>query len=499
MTLEHPGIRALTPLTPGRRNYARAVAGVARGFRRPLMPWQLHAAALATEQLPDGRWAYDELVTTVQRRAGKTMLRLPLTWHRALIRPGSRLWLTAQKRQDARDILVDEVHPLAKAAPRFLAGAAVAKLRRSQGSEGWHFTNGSTWRVFAPGEDDMHGKASEMVDVDEGWSLSVVQGAAVEQAVAPTRLTTDGQFAVFSTMGTATSTWFHGKVAKGHEALAAGAREGVAIIDFGIPDELVDVLRAQLEEGPDTPEWMAAMETLARHHPAYGYTITRVGAFSSVARQLYNAEVGGGPSGVLRALGNVPTDTAAAVIPFGRWTDLRPDEWPRPTVPLAWGVAVGRGDVDAAIMAAWVDAGTVYVDVVDTLPGAAWLPDRVDELADAWGHPPIGGDRVGGNVEILAELERRGHYVMSPTSVQYAGACAGILRAVEAGAGLAQPGDKRLDDDVKAAGTRPLGDAGWAWSRLNSAASIARLEAATVARWLVLELGDAAPPALHGG
>lgn len=505
--LSHPGARNVTPLTPGRPNFAHAVAKVGQAFTVPPMPWQYHAAALATETLPDGRWAYDELVFTTQRRAGKTTLRVPLTWHRALIRPGCSLWLTAQTRQDARDIMVDDVGKLHKKAPRFLA--ARAKPRKSQGSEGWHFTNTSIWRVFAPGEDAMHGKASEMVDVDEGWAFEPLQGAAVEQAVAPTKLTTDGQFSVFSTMGTAKSTWFHGKVKVARDALAAGARERIAIVDFGVPDELVDVLRAQLEEGPDTPEWAAAIETLAHHHPAYGHTIQRVGAFDSVAQQLFKDPKLGGPDPVLRALGNVPTDTLVSIIPLAAWNARKATNWPAPQGVPMWSVTVGLDDVDAAVMAAWRIGSTVYVDVVKHAPGASWVPDFVDDKAPEWGRPVIIGDRVGPNVETLDELQRRGHYVHIVTATEYTGACSGFLRAVkdpgskdengeDVGA-IAHPGNSDLTDAVRAAGKRTIGDGGWAWSRTKSAASIAALEGATLARWGVLSVPVMAAPGFTSG
>ncbi len=486
MTFQHPGVRHVTPLTKGRRNYGAAVARIARAFGTPLMPWQQHAAALQTERLDDGRWAYDELLFTVQRRAGKTTVRVPITWHRALIRPGCRLWLTAQTRQDARDIMVDDVGALVRKAPRVLASRA--KLRRSQGSEGWHFTNGSIWRVFAPGEDAMHGKASELVDVDEGWAFDALQGSAVEQAVAPTKLTTDGQFSVFSTMGTASSSWFHHKIAKGRQAAADGSREGVAIIDMGIPYELAGQVRAQLEQGPGSPDWATAMGTLARHHPAFGYTITRVGAFDSVARQLFDAADGGGVDGVLRALGNVETATTTAAIPAVSWARLKRDTWPEPSRPLVFALEVGMDRADACIAAAWIDdTGAVLVDVLEHGPGADWIPGRLAELKTRWKPARVVADRVGPVVDLVDELRRLGHVIDCPTSSEYATACQGLLDAVLDEARLGHPGHRALDAAVKAAVTAPLGD-GWKWSRRKSADSIAALVAVTLARWGLLTM-----------
>lgn len=152
----------LTPITQGRRHYAPGVAAVHRAlWGADPMPHQAHLQRLATEQLEDDSWAYQTLVMTIPRQGGKTSGLGPLLLHRCMTRPLARVQFTAQTRQDARDIVIDEWAARFKRTPF----ARLAKVRASQGSEGVYFT-GSTdasLRVFPPEAGGLDGKANEIV------------------------------------------------------------------------------------------------------------------------------------------------------------------------------------------------------------------------------------------------------------------------------------------------------------------------------------------------
>lgn len=488
-----PGARRITPLTDGRPNMAGQVLAVAARLGiRERMPLQDHLYALMTETLPgrrrDGRrrWAYTTVVVTVQRRAGKTTTRIPIAFHRCLIQPRARVWLTAQTRQDARDLLVEDTEPMVSRGDRSIARRVT--LRKSQGSEGWRFSNGSTWRVFAPGETAGHSKASDLTDIDEGWTLSLDQGKAITQGVAATQLTTGGQLSFISTMGTAArSRWFHSRVDEARAAFDAGAREGLAIVDLGMPDDRVDTVRAMLEEGSDTRPWWDALTELASWHPAYGFTVESVADLANVARTEGTQY---GVDGILRALGNVPTAQHAAAVSFTAWARLQVHSWPPPPATVVLGVDVGLERTDATIAAAWVEAGTVYVDVVDHRAGADWVPDVADQLAARWHHPPIVGVH-GPGTDTLATLRRRGHTVTILPGRGYATACQGMIDAIADGHGVAHRGHPALNDAVKVAAT--AGDDTLTWSRTKSAGTISALIAATAARHAALEAPPPAP------
>lgn len=497
------GVRRVTPLTADRPNLAGQVLAVAgRLGITERMTWQQHVYALMTEQLDgrrrDGRrrWAYQTIVVTVNRRAGKTTTRIPLAVHRCLIQPSARVWLTAQTRQDARDILVDDAEPMIRRGDPSIRRRA--KVRLSQGSEGWRFTNGSTWRVFAPGETAGHGKSSDLIDIDEAWTLSLEQGRAVTQAVAATQLTTGGQLAFVSTMGTAArSRWFHSRVDEARAAFDAGAREGIALVDIGLPDDtdLADRVRGMLEEGTDTAPWWQALGILAEHHPAFGWTIESVADLATVAR---TEGTRNGVDGILRALGNVPTALHTAAVQFGAWLKLQAPAWPPQPARVVLGIDVGLERSDATIAAAWIIGGDVYVDVIEHRAGAEWVPDVADQLAARWNRPPVYGVH-GPGTETLAELRRRGHPITILPGRAYATACQGWIDAVTDAARIRHRGHPALNDAVKVAATRPSGDA-LTWTRAGSAGSISALIAATAARYGALEAPPAAPkPVVDSG
>jgi len=465
-----------TARTPGRRTRGAAVAKIARATRTPLMPWQRLVADVATERLADGSWAYTDVIVSVPRQSGKTTLIGPVGIERALTGPGRRCWYTAQTRQDARDSLMDDYAPRFEASPL----AAAGRVRRSQGSEGIYLANRSAWRVFAPGEEALHGKANELVATDEWWAFDAVQAAALAQAIVPTFTTTGGQWWKLSTAGTARSVPLAEAIKRGRAAVQAGATTGTAAFVWALPEQHREEVMAGLVAGkhdPTAPALDRALDLLLAAHPANGYTLkpsTLRGALAVMD-----------PAEFLRAYGNVPTATSSTAIDATAWASRLAPSWPRPTGPVALAFEVGLDRVDASIEAAWLDSdGRVRVDVIDHRPGADWVASRVAELRDTWGPAVIACDATGPVIDVADQLERAGVKVERLKSAQYATACAGFLSDVEDDR-LRHPGHSALDDAVRNVATRPLGES-WAWGRRKSAASIAALVGATVARYALL-------------
>lgn len=437
----------------------------------PLMPWQRQVADVATELLPDGSWAYRVIVVTVQRQAGKTALLGPKNVHRCIVKQGARTWLTAQRRQDARDTWAD----IAQRVRKSPLGSRVTS-RRSNGSEALTFPTGSTFRVFAPSEDALHGKANESVDVDEAWAFDAAQGAALEQAILPTFTTTGGQLWIVSTAGTIESAWLRSYVDRGRDAVEAGRRDTIAYFEWSLDEDDVATVMAGLDSEATEEQRAAAFAAVLAAHPANGYTL-RVDALEQAAATM-------SPGEFLRAYGNVWTRTADRVIPEHLWLARRAEHWPAPmpgSVALAFDVAIDRSS--AAIVAAWRDSpvGPMRYDVIESHDGDSWLADRVVQLRDKWRPLAVGHDDSGPARDIADELQRRGVELIATNSRELATACAAFLSSVR-NARMEHHGQPALDDAVEVAAQRPLGD-GWAWSRRSSAGSIAPLTAATVAGW----------------
>lgn len=480
------GERWVTPITGSRPHYTDAIAGVTRGlYSVDPMPWQRHVARLQTEMNPDGSWAYRTIIVSVPRQAGKTTLRGPIHIHRCLTRRFARTWLTAQTRQDARDIVVEEVGRRFQLSPL----ASLGKLRESQGSEGVYFTTttGSSMRVFAPQEGGLDGKANELVDVDEGWKIDPATGAALDNSILPTMLTTGGQFGMVSTAGNASSTWLKGYVDQGRAAVDAGVTEGVAIVDCGIPPALADYVRELLSHGSFGDQFDQAIRILAEHHPAYGYTLRLDALAAGVRAMLANPKLGG-VDGVVRAYGNHWNKNAETLIPLAVF-DRAPDAPDRIPEHAALAVAVGVDDeddsaapVDTVVLAVWRDhTGRPHTRVIDHVPGVAGGPAAYATASRGrrWGARACAG--AGPVLEVVDTAERL-HGVRKVTRLtarDYATSCAQTLTLLLEQL-ISHDHHPALRSAVENAARRRVDDGGWAWSRKDSAGSIAALEALSV-------------------
>ncbi len=477
--------RWATPRTPDRPSYGADIARVAEAVGFPLMPHQRHIADVTTElvrnpESPTGwGWAYGTVVVTLQRQGGKSTLAGPVAHHRSLIVPDGLSWITAQTGHDARDLWLE----MAKHLQRSPLGVA-AKIRRANGTESVTWRNGATFRPFPPVEDAMHGKANQLVFVDEGWAFDDETGTLLEGAITPTMTTTGGQLWIISAGGTPRSSWLLRHVLAGRAAVTAGVNSGLAYFEWGIPAKAASTVAAGV--GPDVAEadHLAAVELIAAHHPAAGYTLRR-DALSNAARSMK-------PNEFLRAYGNFWTPGGERIIPEALWTAGRRDPnsasaWPPPAVPPALGFAAAPDHRDGAIVAAWRDypGGPWRLDVVAARPGVDWLLPKVREVRERNRARAIGHDKAGPALDLAAELaldDLDDTELVGTSTSEYAAACAGLLRAVVAGT-LTHPGQPDLDNAVAVAGRRVIGDGIWAWSRLKSSGSIAALEAATVAMW----------------
>lgn len=473
---EAPALYA-TPRSPGRRTHGGAIAAVARAMGGELMPWQRQVADVATELLEDGSWAYPIVVVEVQRQAGKTHLVCPMGCERCAVTPDALAWFTAQTRQDARDTFTEGYMARLERSP--LGGRI--KARRSNGSEGLWFPTGSSFRVFAPTPDAMHGKANHLVVVDEGWAFTGVRGLELEQAILPTFSTTGGQLWIISAAGHAESAWLRSWTDRGRAAVELGRRSGVAYFKWGLAPELRPEVEEGLEAGkadPDSAAFAHALQLVLDAHPAAGHTLN-LGALRVAAEAMR-------PGEFLRAYATVWTELEERVIPAASWAACQAGSWPEPSVPVALGFDVAMDRSDAAVVAAWRDTpgGPIRWDVVEQRTGpAGWVAPLVQELRDRRRVVAIAHN--GGPAADVADQLVRAKVKLDPplglTTRDYATACTGTLSAILAGT-MEHNGQPALEGAVAAAAKRQLGES-WAWGRRESAASIASLVAGTVAGW----------------
>ena len=427
------------------------------------MPWQAQVSDTAGEIDPfTGELAYSMVVILVQRQAGKSVLVNTTGAQRCLTGPDLGCWYTAQSRNDARDNWLT----IAKRIRRSPLRPPVTKIRESNGSEGITFPNGSFYRIFAPSEESLHGKANAFACVDEGWAFDDIRGDELVQAIVPTFTTVAGQLWVVSAAGTASSTWLMGLRDAGRAIADAARTTGLAYFEWGIDDDV-------------DPTDLAAV---AAAHPANGHTLRR--------QALADAAIQMKPGEFARAYGNRWTGAVERVIPAMLWNQAADESTPLAARGyLALAFDVGEHGADAAIVAAWRDkAGLAHVELLDVREGTSWLVPRLAELVSKLGPRLVVYDRFGPAVAAGDAVTRSGIDTHGTTTDEYVTACASFYEQIVAGAVRIRP-HPALDAAAAAAARRSVGER-WAWARRTSTQSIAALVAATLAVWGF----DHAPP-----
>lgn len=284
-TLERQALRSVsgscpaswaTSRTPSRQTYGAAAAAVSELFGRPFMPWQRQVADVALEVLPNGRWAYQTIVVTVPRQAGKTAWLESLMVHRGQMLKHGSMWLTAQTGKKARQ--------------RFLAMAERVELwQREQGVKmftsnvgvshevlKWTETGSKLW-PFAPEgskdkSEDMHGETPDLISADEIWVHSLETAKKLQQAYVPGMGTKNAQELLTSTQGDETSEWLNSLTDLGRSLVEAGRNSGIAFFEWSIPKNVnVNGVTIPVKELPDE----MLLDLVCEHHPAVGHTWAR--------------------------------------------------------------------------------------------------------------------------------------------------------------------------------------------------------------------------------
>jgi phage terminase large subunit-like protein len=215
------------------------------------MPWQDEVNGTATELLPDGRFAYRQVVLEVMRQQGKTVDLLSMMMARALRRPGTQISYTAQTRLDARHRLLDVWWPIIERSKL----RPFVDVRKGSGSEAYLFKNGSMLGLVSGTQTSGHGDSLDLGVIDEAWAQ---RDDHIEQAMRPAMMTRDAQLWVVSAAGDETSEYFRGKVTDGRARAEMGVTENGCYIGYSAADD---------EDPADPATWRRRM-------PALGITVS---------------------------------------------------------------------------------------------------------------------------------------------------------------------------------------------------------------------------------
>ena len=459
--------------TPGALHDLAACRRVGQMLRRPLMPWMETVLRVATERRLDDprRFRYREVRLSVPRQSGKTTVVHVKNVQRTLARPRMQAFYTAQTGKDARArwhdarMLVEDSPLKEFVRPGNTYGGSI---RLAAGETGIIWPSLARLSPFAPTPASLHGYTPESVDEDEVWEYDELQGQALDGAIGPAQITLAGaQRWLLSTMGDATSTYWHRLVDEGRAATQD-------------PDAQIAYFEWSAPAGADLYD----PDVWASFHPALGHTIDLQDLAAEARKQ---------PAGTWqRAYCNLKTAGRETMIDLDLF-DKRGNAqltFPSKGAVLAYDVS-HDGERGAAALAR-ATGENVSVRIVWEGP-AAELPGRVMDLAAQWSLPHVYADDGGLTRDTTDVIRRAGREVHTTNGPQFATATGAWIRRAKDGR-LEHDGSALLRDAQAAAVTRPMGDAD-AFSRSRSAGPIHALVAAAVAvRAAILEPAAAPAP-----
>ena len=441
--------RWATERTPSRQTFGPALGAIAKELGQPLMPWQQEVANVGLEIGDDGRPAYREVIVTVPRQSGKTILSLGWQLQRALgwrDHGPQRIVYSAQTGNDARKKLVEDHCPLLE--PR-RAKLGIRRILRGMGNEAIEFRNGSRIVLLASSSDSGHGKTVDLAIKDEYFADTDDRR---DQSLVPAMATKRfGQTLTASTMGTEESVPLNRAVERGRSAVESGRRHGVAYFEWS----------AYPECDPDDPEvWWSCM-------PALGHTITDE-VVEHARLTLTDGEF-------RRAFLNLMMVADEHVFMPGVWQSVTGCDF-TPEGGVVLGVDVNAERSHASIVAA---DGQGRVEVIEFRAGTGWVAGRTAELQARW-KAPVVVHSSGPAKSLLPELDAAG--VKSEKVSDLSAACASFYDRVLEGR-IAVRTSADLDAAVAGAHRKMTGDT-WQWARRTSTVDLSPLVAATLAVWV---------------
>ena len=446
------------PLVPGARHAVAPAGIVATGWPRVKAtcrnigwgfdPWQDATGRLILAKSEGGRWAADLSILSIPRQVGKSYLLGCIIFALCLLDPKLRVIWTSHHTATTEE-MYEAMKDLAshkRVAPH------VVKCIALQGSR-WRiqFANGSRIDFGARSQGFGRGKAKVGVLVLDEFQHITARALA---NLAPTTNTSDNPLILCA--GTP----------PGPEVSGEAFRQRRKAALEGISDDTlyVEFSADQGADPDDRRQWAKANPSFPKR--------TKERAFLLLKKIL-------DPADYLREALGVWDDDGAQKL-------LMPD-WPqratsKPIKSIATlGVAISVDRAWGSIAACGSVGGKKVMGVVERRRGTSWLVgelQRIQNKHDA--DVMIAG--IGPAGPLVAELEAAGvrHVVASQSDL--CDAAAAVFDQIADGRVFHADHDD-LNDAVKGAQQRAVGDGRWMWGRRASLSDVAMLEAASLALW----------------
>lgn len=172
------------------------------------------------------------------------------------------------------------------------------------------------------------------------------------------------------------------------------------------------------------------------------------------------------------------TDHTATVLDLQAWAKLV-DGTSQVEDPVCVAFDVSPDRFSSVAVAGKRKDGLWHIEVIASRRGTSWVPEYLAERVQRHRPTAVVCDAYGPASSLIPALENMNVEVQALTSAEHARACGQFVDAIEEGSLRYRPDDV-LQNAVRSAATRPLGDA-WAWSRRSSAGNISPLVSVTLA------------------
>lgn len=427
-----------------------------------LLPQGENIANVCGAKREDGSPAYSKVIVQMSRRSQKTTAVQAVLLGRCLTEPGTKIVQTAQTHAIARLVFMDMAYALEATYPD--ESNRPFTLRKSNGQESLRFENGSTWRVVPPKASAMRSQAATVLWFDEGGEYSEEQTLDLKEGAFPLLDTrpigmdyNPGQIIITGTPAKSRSGLLWEYLCKAREG---AARHGI-----------VDYSMAPDDDPADEAVWF-------RCHPGLASGLTDIDImrerFESMALLSFQREY---------LCADPPHASIAAIDPEA-WEATRVDEFlalPESGVHLAY--ACGLNDASGAVAAAWMTPAGPVVQLLEYRPGISWMAPYLGTILKDTPGQSITTDRIGSNMSVYTELQRRVKGNMR--GVQMVGAqqhAAGVslLMASLSDQTLTHAADPALDRAAEGANFRYVNDSRL-FGRRTSDEDVAPLEACSLA------------------
>ena len=442
-----------------RRSFADEVVEMAAALGWELMPWQVEVLESGLEVRSTGRFYHHDVVVTVPRQQGKSVLVACVAAWWALKWPGSNIMFLAQTRTAASSRLQGLAVALRA------AGVEGVKWYRGVGNEQVRFENGSRILVESPNIHGSHGESFDLVVLDEAWSYEehVLQGVLPTQTARP-----NSQLWLISTQGTEDSEVWNRYVVRGRESVSDRGSL-LAYTEYA----------ADVAGGDD----VLLEEHWARWMPALGFTVeveNMRSAFESMLAPEFR-----------RGYGNVMTATEAELFPAGWWSDTY-DPYVKVSGDLVLAFDVNYQPAGGAVVAVFpTDDEGVHVDVLAYESGGdlGWLEAEMKAAVDRYRPVAVacaGGSPVRAVAQVVEAYCEQRAIPFRSLSGQDLGAAAGLLYDGVRARSFSHGDSVALDAAAKRAVVKRSADL-WRFDREAMRVDVSALVAASVGVFVAAE------------